>query len=98
MGVTTIQFSPHNPHSVAVGRYSEVFFLKSTYSIGSYDEQVRIFDTRKMVNPLLSVSVGGGVWRVKHHPQSPSLLLTANMHNGHSVLEIRPSESARPFF
>ncbi|KAJ1311565.1 hypothetical protein OPQ81_010049 [Rhizoctonia solani] len=55
-GVTCIQTHP---------------FLENIVAVGSYDNTVRIFDTRKITLPLTEVGVGGGAWRVKWHP-SPS--------------------------
>ncbi|CAG7847072.1 Diphthine methyltransferase; AltName: Full=Diphthamide biosynthesis protein 7; Short=DPH7; AltName: Full=WD repeat-containing protein 85 [Serendipita indica DSM 11827] len=72
-GVTSIQAHPHVENYVAVG---------------SYDEQVRLFDVRKPAKPVTTVHVGGGAWRVKWHP-SPTRktdLLIACMHDGFKVV------------
>ena len=72
-GVTTIQSHPHIEHILAVG---------------SYDNTVRLFDTRKPLVPLTQVDVGGGAWRVKWHP-SPKRkndLMVACMHDGFKVV------------
>ncbi|KAI9063069.1 WD40 repeat-like protein [Trametes sanguinea] len=74
-GVTTIQSHPHIEHILAVG---------------SYDNTVRLFDTRKPLVPLTQVDVGGGAWRVKWHP-SPTRrndLLVACMHDGFKVVRL----------
>jgi len=71
MGITTIHCHPHNSHLLAVG---------------SYDEQVRIWDKRNMREAVATVGTGGGVWRLKWHPQDPSLLLSASMRGGFHVL------------
>ncbi|TFK89957.1 WD-40 repeat-containing protein [Polyporus arcularius HHB13444] len=72
-GVTTIQSHPHVEHILAVG---------------SYDNTVRLFDTRKLLVPLTEVDVGGGAWRVKWHPSPTrkSDLLVACMHDGFKVV------------
>ncbi|KAI0221667.1 hypothetical protein L0F63_000491 [Massospora cicadina] len=67
MGVCSIQANPHWEHIIATG---------------SYDATLRIFDTRKLTTPIQELKVGGGVWRVKWHPTSPSTLLLAAMHDG----------------
>lgn len=56
--------------------------------MGSYDGCVRLFDTRKPLDPLASSDVGAGVWRVKWHPsvQRKNDLLTACMHGGFKVV------------
>jgi len=76
-GVTAIQTHHHIEHLIAVG---------------SYDEKVRLFDTRVPFRPLQEVHVGGGVWRVKWHPSEDRLndLLVACMHNGFKVIQFDP--------
>jgi len=76
-GVTTIQAHPHVEYLIAVG---------------SYDEKVRLFDTRKPLRPLQEAHVGGGVWRVKWHPSKDRRndLLVACMHDGFKVIRFDP--------
>ncbi|EMD42052.1 hypothetical protein CERSUDRAFT_102435 [Gelatoporia subvermispora B] len=72
-GVTTIQSHPFIEHLIAVG---------------SYDNSVRLFDTRRPLTPLTEADVGGGAWRVKWHP-SPERkrdLLVACMHDGFKIV------------
>lgn len=78
MGVCSVQFHPHDEHLVAVG---------------SYDEQVCVWDHRSMTRPLAVYGAGGGVWRLKWHPSAArkELLLAACMHNGFQVLELGAS-------
>lgn len=57
---------------------------------GSYDEKVRVWDSRSLRDPLSTTPTGGGVWRLKWHP-NPSkgnLLLAACMHAGVRVLSM----------
>ena len=51
---------------------------------GSYDETVRLWDVRNVRGEVGSVSVGGGVWRIK---QRGSKLLVGAMHDGFKVIE-----------
>ncbi|KAL4069623.1 WD40-repeat-containing domain protein [Scleroderma yunnanense] len=78
-GVTSIQSHPYVEHLIAVG---------------SYDNSVRIFDTRKPSSPLTAIDVGGGAWRVKWHPSSirKNDLLVACMHGGFKIAEIEKTE------
>uniref|UniRef100_A0A1D1XY32 methylated diphthine methylhydrolase n=1 Tax=Anthurium amnicola TaxID=1678845 RepID=A0A1D1XY32_9ARAE len=57
---------------------------------GSYDEFLRVWDLRAPSKPLdeRSVCLGGGVWRIKHHPDIPGLVLAACMHNGFAVVKV----------
>ena len=72
--------------------------LDNIFAVGSYDEHVRLYDYRKMDEPLSKVSVGGGVWRIKWHPSTWSggcressscrgKLLVAAMHGGCRVVD-----------
>ena len=59
--------------------------------IYSYDNTVRLFDTRKLLKPLIQADVGGGAWRVKWHPSCSrkDYLLVASMHDGAKVLRFQ---------
>lgn len=54
---------------------------------GSYDDQLRVFDTRQLRRELASVHLGGGVWRVRQNPERKDWLLCANMYHNFSVVE-----------
>lgn len=76
MGVCCIAKSPSDPH---------------TLYTGSYDECLRVWDVRSISKPIneTSLGLGGGVWRIKHHPSVPGLVLAACMHNGFAVVKIK---------
>ncbi|KAF9668411.1 hypothetical protein SADUNF_Sadunf14G0000700 [Salix dunnii] len=75
MGVCCIAKSPRDPNILITG---------------SYDEYLRLWDVRSISKPVneTSVCLGGGVWRVKHHPYVPGVVLAACMHNGFAVVKI----------
>ncbi|KAH8354174.1 hypothetical protein KR084_002592 [Drosophila pseudotakahashii] len=58
---------------------------------GSYDEQLRLFDTRSMKRTLAELDLGGGIWRLKPHPLDPDLLLAACMYTNFSVVQLDAS-------
>ncbi|XP_020097508.1 diphthine methyltransferase [Ananas comosus] len=57
---------------------------------GSYDEFLRVWDIRSTTKPVneKSIHLGGGVWRIKHHPYISGLVLAACMHGGFAVVKI----------
>ncbi|KAL7521001.1 hypothetical protein ACHAWX_005691 [Stephanocyclus meneghinianus] len=67
--------------------------IDCVFAAGSYDEYVRIYDSRMTREPLGKVHVGGGVWRIKWHPFCAheeggyyNKLLVAAMHGGCRVI------------
>ncbi|KAL2227975.1 diphthine methyltransferase homolog isoform X1 [Sesamum indicum] len=74
MGICCIAKSPSDPYTLLTG---------------SYDECLRIWDVRSTSKPVneSSIRLGGGVWRIKHHPSTPGLVLTACMHNGFAIVK-----------
>lgn len=76
------------------GQYLGLYFNVPMFIILSYDEKVRLFDTRKLSVPVTSVNAGGGIWRLKWHPE-PSRktdLLAACMHDGFKVIRLKEGE------
>ncbi|WJX59738.1 methylated diphthine methylhydrolase [Trifolium repens] len=80
MGVTCIEKNPHDPNSLLTG---------------SYDEFLRVWDLRSISKPVneTSIRLGGGVWRVKHHPFIQGLVLAACMHNGFAIVAIKDDKA-----
>jgi len=90
-GVTALSWHPKNTN---------------VFASGSYDEGVRIWDIRCMTSSADSSgwsgrpkmlakidSSGGGIWRLKWHPDEASKLLVGAMHGGCRVLNIPALES-----
>jgi len=63
------------------------------FAAGSYDEIVRIYDQRKLDDPIVRFPVGGGVWRIKWHPSFRGKMLIAAMHGGCRVVNIHALDS-----
>ncbi|KAH8289648.1 hypothetical protein KR054_008596 [Drosophila jambulina] len=61
---------------------------------GSYDEQLRLFDTRSMKRTLAEHNLGGGIWRLKPHSVRPDLILAACMYTNFSVVQLDAKEPA----
>lgn len=61
---------------------------------GSYDEQLRLFDTRSMKRTLAEHNLGGGIWRLKPHPVRQDLILAACMYTNFSVVQLDAKEPA----
>ncbi|PON72223.1 Guanine nucleotide-binding protein, beta subunit [Parasponia andersonii] len=80
MGVCCIAKSPSDPNTLLTG---------------SYDENLRLWDLRSISKPVneASLGLGGGVWRIKHHPFVPGLVLSACMHNGFAIVKFKGGEA-----
>lgn len=76
-GVTSIHSNANREHELASG---------------SYDEVVNVWDMRNMRTPRASVSLGGGIWRLKWEPHGKDLLLAACMHNGYHIVDTSASD------
>ncbi|KAK7491854.1 hypothetical protein BaRGS_00016873 [Batillaria attramentaria] len=60
---------------------------ESLLAVGSYDENLRVYDCRNMRQPLSETPLGGGLWRVKWDPYAGDKILTASMHNGFHITD-----------
>lgn len=69
--------------------------LEHVFAVGSYDEYVRVWDMRKISDePLDNIHVGGGVWRVKWHPNDYCSILVGAMHGGCRIVNVEGIESS----
>lgn len=56
-------------------------------SICSYDEKLRLWDTRRFKCPVAEEALGGGIWRTKWDPIQHEVLLVACMYRGFRVVD-----------
>jgi len=73
MGVCCIDFDPFEEHK---------------FVTGSYDEKIRLFDSRSVHKPISELELGGGVWRLVYSPHESSKIASACMRNGMKILSI----------
>ncbi|KAJ2369754.1 hypothetical protein H4S01_000803 [Coemansia sp. RSA 2610] len=89
-----MRIAPHTPtfnlgrHQAGVCSIQSNFHRENVLATGSYDENVFIWDTRNMRAPVSEFNVGGGVWRLKWHPEISSRLLVGAMYNGFHILDV----------
>ncbi|XP_034243485.1 diphthine methyltransferase [Thrips palmi] len=76
-------------HNAGVTSLQSNALFENILVSGSYDEQLRMWDTRKMKNPLHLLNLSGGVWRVKWDPFSHNSILAACMHGGFHVVKCK---------
>ncbi|XP_065670826.1 diphthine methyltransferase homolog isoform X1 [Hydra vulgaris] len=62
-------------------------FKENIFAVGSYDEHCTVWDNRYIKTPIVKTNLGGGVWRIKWHPNYDNILLTACMHNGFKIVQ-----------
>lgn len=56
---------------------------------GSYDEKLRVFDTRQFKQPTHEINLGGGIWRIKPSSKNHNILLVACMYLNFSIVDIK---------
>ncbi|XP_017884676.1 diphthine methyltransferase isoform X2 [Ceratina calcarata] len=62
-------------------------------SSGSYDEILRLWDTRNFERPVSQTNLRGGIWRLKWDPFARRYLLAACMYGGFQVIDCENSET-----
>lgn len=83
-------FRDKKTHGMGVCSIQSNALWENVLATGSYDEKVRLFDTRMTHKPLCTaeLGLGGGVWRLKWHHARRDILLAACMHNGAAIAEV----------
>ncbi|XP_043599066.1 diphthine methyltransferase [Bombus pyrosoma] len=61
-------------------------------SSGSYDEILRLWDTRNLKQPISNINLGGGIWRLKWDPFKRKYLLAACMYSGFRIVDCENTE------
>ncbi|XP_069691280.1 diphthine methyltransferase [Periplaneta americana] len=74
-------------HEAGVTSLHSNAVLENILASGSYDENLRIWDTRHMKRPQFHTSLKGGVWRLKWDPHRWQHLVAACMHGGFCVVD-----------
>lgn len=69
------------------GVTSFISYKENQLMVGSYDENVCIYDTRNLMQTLDEINVGGGVWRIKRSKREENILLIACMYHNFSVVD-----------
>lgn len=89
-------FQNTKSHQMGVCCFAQSPMNSNMLLTGSYDEFLRIWDLRSTSKPVskTSLRLGGGVWRIKHHPFIPGIILAACMHNGFSVVRVGDETAA----
>ncbi|KAJ9478182.1 Diphthine methyltransferase [Pseudozyma hubeiensis] len=85
---TSPTFACTKPFNGGVTSLQSHHLRQHLWAVGSYDSHLRLFDARMPARPLSETNVGGGVWRVKWHPDDPQTLLVGCMHDGFKVLRL----------
>lgn len=78
--------SNRRSHGAGVCCISPSSLRPHVLATGSYDGLARLWDARQLRSPLSELDCGGGVWRLRWHPERDGLLLAACMHVGFRVL------------
>ncbi|XP_033177917.1 diphthine methyltransferase [Bombus impatiens] len=61
-------------------------------SSGSYDEILRLWDTRNLKQPISNINLGGGIWRLKWDPFKWKYLFAACMYSGFRIVDCENTE------
>lgn len=80
----TLKNKSHSAGVTTLLSFADYEFKLAT---GSYDDTLRIFDTRKIKQPINEINLGGGIWRIKPNRLQKNLLLCANMYYNFSVVQ-----------
>jgi len=92
-------YNPSRTHQAGITCFNTNSKDNNYFVSGSYDESLRLWDVRKLgprSGPLDEISLGGGVWRAKHHYDS-QLIACACMHNKFQVVEVENFSSLGKF-
>ncbi|KAH8386527.1 hypothetical protein KR093_001076 [Drosophila rubida] len=80
-GVTALLSHPQHEHMLMTG---------------SYDDILRVFDTRAMKRSVAAINLDGGIWRLKAHPKRNDLILAACMYTNFNVVDLKVLANGSP--
>ncbi|XP_046361257.2 diphthine methyltransferase-like [Haliotis rufescens] len=85
-------------HSMGVCSIQSNRLQEYKLAVGSYDEELHVWDTRQMKRPLAVCDLGGGIWRVKWDPFEGDTILTATMYNGFHIVDASDTLSIKAHY
>ncbi|XP_050419902.1 diphthine methyltransferase [Adelges cooleyi] len=77
----------NSEHEQGVTTCTANMVRENILTTGSYDETVRLWDTRNMKHSYSNTKVGGGIWRLKWEPLKQEFLLSASMFNAAHIID-----------
>ena len=83
-------------HNAGVTSIEPCFKDENYLYTGSYDEILRLWDTRNMKNSVTDTKIGGGLWRLRsHYNKGNPLLLASCMHEGFKIVNGDPTKPTK---
>ncbi|KZC11805.1 PREDICTED: diphthine methyltransferase [Dufourea novaeangliae] len=80
-------------HGAGVTSLHSNVLREFSLSSGSYDETLRLWDTRNFKRPVSEIHLGGGIWRLKWDPFARNYLLAACMYVGFRIVDCEKTET-----
>ncbi|KAK0079458.1 hypothetical protein PV325_001246 [Microctonus aethiopoides] len=79
-------------HGAGVTSLHSNAFEEFSLASGSYDEILRLWDTRNFRCPISETNLGGGIWRLKWDPFYGKYLFAACMYGGFRLVDCKKKE------
>ncbi|XP_058455272.1 diphthine methyltransferase isoform X2 [Malaya genurostris] len=88
-----VTVAKNKSHSAGITSLLAFHHVEHLLATGSYDDNLRIFDTRYMKSPANQINLGGGVWRIKSNHHQPDQILCACMYHNFSIINLHSDRS-----